>query len=466
MHLYTTSTYRSCMGMLQSVETADLWQKYVPRKALQNDFLLQALLAFAALHMTTLKLEQEQRQQQQQQQQPQPQQQQNVDEGSHPEAHIYEISMSLTNSTCSASFYLRRALEYQNRGVTLFRGLVQDVTPENCSAVFAFSSLTMLFAMAVPGIESSISASSTMRAAPSASSSPFASSAGNPGQSAGSPCQQNLTPLERIFVLFDYLRGVAIVSSLGREALHKSPFRLIIDPYAEYARGNWRLTDPDTTEALTRLAMLNEELNNNSALTRHKADLETPRTDHFCHPLHWSSDNNNGGGGDDGGGGDGGGGDNGGRDGHDGDRPAKTRYQIYKDAIRHLGWCYAKQEQPQPPAISMSPGDPTPGSSSTLTPTAASSSAAAVTRPGPDRAHIIGWIGMAGGDFVSQLRQGESFALLIFSHWAVLLDLLDMFWWSQQSGRALVAEVADMLHLRGPEWEERTRWVRRKVGLL
>ncbi|EHY59579.1 hypothetical protein HRR83_001146 [Exophiala dermatitidis] len=449
LHLYTTVTYRSCVGMIQSVETGDLWQKYVPRKALQYDFLLQALLAFAALHMTTLKIEQEQQKEQQQQQQ----HQHDVDYSSRPEAHIYEISTSLTNSTRPAAFYLRKALEYQNRAVTLFRGSVQDVTPENCSAVFAFSSITMLFAMAVPGIEATISASSTLSAAPSASSSPFTFSAGSPGQSAGVPYRQNLTPMESIFALFEYLRGVAIVSGLGREALRKSPFRLILDPYAEYASGNWRLTDPDLIEALKRLATLNEELNK-PALARN----ETSPTNQSYDRPHWSNDNHNGCGG-------GSGGDNGGRDGHDGDRPPKTRHQIYEDAIRHLEWCYSKQEPPL--AILVSPGDPALLScSSTPTPTATSTPTPTATNPGPDRGHIIGWIGMAGPDFVSQLRQGESFALLIFSHWAVMLDLLDMFWWSHHSGRALVAEVADMLHPRGPEWEERTRWVRRKVGLL
>jgi hypothetical protein len=83
-----------------------------------------------------------------------------------------------------------------------------------------------------------------------------------------------------------------------------------------------------------------------------------------------------------------------------------------------------------------------------------------------DRGHIIGWLGVAGSPFVTRLREGDPLSLLIFAHWAILLDDLQQFWWSQNSGKVLVAEIAGVLHKRGHEWEERTRWARRKVGLL
>lgn len=424
--------------MIQSVETDDLWRTYVPRQALRYGFLLDAILAFAAVHMASLKQQQQQRQQTQRSQGPRQRHGESLEEFSPlPETYTEDATTSVTDSTHSTSFYLHKALEYQNRAFASFRAL-QDVTPENVSAVFAFSILTMLIATAVPPIDHTTpSATATATARSSEPSHPLTLQI-DEGENI---LYHRSTPMERILSMSECLKGVAVISGLGRPSLYKSPFRLILGRYADYESGNWQLKDPDTVEALKRLARLNEQLNgpNHGEVPHPRNDDQTSRGE---------------------------------RDGGCGRvAPTRSLFEVYKAAITHLEWCFERQEPPAGPDPSTSatpihtPVGP-PHRSATSVATPMSSSTATSTATGPDRGHIVGWIAMAGSDFVTQLRRGDPLALLIFSHWAVLLDLLDTFWWSRNSARALVVEIADNLHARGPEWEERTRWARKKVGLL
>ncbi|KAI1613719.1 hypothetical protein EDD36DRAFT_434364 [Exophiala viscosa] len=335
MHHYSTSAYISCIG-LRATETIEVWQSFVPSESLKHEFLLNGILAFAALHIAKLTRQPD-----------------------------FKAKSNSTGSfLSSSSFYFQKAVEYQNLAFESFHGVLQNVTPDNCSAVFGFSILTMLFAIAIPGIED-------------------ASQGGGP----------NLNSMQSIFTLFEYLRGLASIIEVSKDWLASGPFRVVLGTFDDYTTDNWRITNADAAQALNRLTILNDEFNASSSATE------------------------------------------------------LSKFATNKRAISLLEFCYAKQNFP--PALT----------DETLAQTAKDSSDIY-------RGHIVGWLGMAGGDFVSQLRQSDSLSLLIFVHWAILLGNLENFWWSHNSGKVLVAEIAGVLHTRGEEWEERTRWARGKVGLL
>ncbi|KIV77283.1 hypothetical protein PV11_09094 [Exophiala sideris] len=338
MHHYSTSAYISCVGLRAHTETVDVWQKFVPSESLKHEFLLNGLLAFAALHIAKLT------------RQPNP-----------------KVQSDITGSfLSSSSFYFQKALEYQNLAFESFHGVLQNVTPDNCSAVFGFSILTMLFAIAIPGIEDG-------------------------GQ--GGPSTSSLNSMQSIFTLFEYLKGLSSIIEVSKESLHAGPFRVLLGRYDDYTTGNWRITNADVAQTLNKLTILNNEFNASSGEFGTNVEL--------------------------------------------------SKFATNARAISLLEFCFAKQEIPSDEAQAQ----------------------AVKSSPDIDRGYIVGWLGMAGGEFVSQLRQSDSLSLLIFAHWAILLDDLEDFWWTHNSGKVLVAEIASVLHTGGDVWKERTRWARKKVGL-
>jgi hypothetical protein len=324
--------------------------------------------------------------------------------------------------------------------------------------------------------------------------------------------------MQSIFTTFEFLRGLMGIIGLAREWLDAGPVHHIIYPYHMYLEGNWHLSNPDTAQALHRLAVLNEELNSpattctstvTSATTAVFDDTTTgvgttrtalPIATAKGHPRPFDSgaaaaaaltpqlETRH-------------------EDEARRDEEPPSRFDTYKRAISHLEFCFSKQGPPKEHSSSSSPPPPPPpavatphlfsspsagpaeasttpvvvASSSSTSPSAGGGNAKKTTTrhespiDGPDssadapsdRGHILGWLAMAGRDFVALLREGDPLSLLIFLHWATLLAHLDAFWWSRSSAPALVAEVAGLLHNRGrDEWEERTRWARRKVGIL
>lgn len=419
MHLYSTLTYQSCVGMSSQAVTTELWQRFVPRQSWNHPFLLHGILAFAALHMAKMKQS--------------------------PENADVDVSLLQFSYSSSSSFYFRKALEYQNMAFSSFHSVLQDVTQENCHAVFAFSVLTMILAIAIP--QQSTCDQSVAHMTAGDNNLKFDSNNGP---------VSSLTPLQSIFTLFEFLKGVGSIVQLSRPWLRAGPFHLLLDKHMEYREkgGRWQSIDPDVLEELHKLKELNER-------------LHAPSLPHCL-----NSDSN-----------------------QVTAHSSASTFSIIEPnnaAISHLEFAFAGINAPTQSPTSVS----TPLSDSLSVDTSVSTTASSTMTSTPrltlgsgsmsqtpsvptisvsgeegrdqDRGHIIGWLAKAGRDYISLLRDGNPVSLLIFLHWAVLLAAMDdvaIFWWSRGSSKALVGDISQILHSRGPEWVQRTEWVRRKVGL-
>lgn len=83
-----------------------------------------------------------------------------------------------------------------------------------------------------------------------------------------------------------------------------------------------------------------------------------------------------------------------------------------------------------------------------------------------DTEMVLIWLAMTGNQFMTEMRQDEPMALLIFLHWGVLLDRLRDEWWVEGSGKKVVEELSMKLQEHGQDWETMTVWAQRQVGLL
>ncbi|KAI9753960.1 MAG: hypothetical protein M4579_004920 [Chaenotheca gracillima] len=90
-----------------------LWQVTIPQEAFSHEFLMRGILAIASLHLSHLR----------------PQQRDS---------------------------YIFTALSFQNAALKLVQSAMQEITRENCNAVFAFASLVVVFAFASPQFEESL----------------------------------------------------------------------------------------------------------------------------------------------------------------------------------------------------------------------------------------------------------------------------------------------------------------------
>lgn len=102
MHHYTASTY---LTISDSVEFQHIWQKVVPKEALAHDFLMHGILALAALHL----------------------------------AHERRGEKGRYNSA---------ALRHYNLAIPSFRAVLEQVTPENCHALFSLSTILIVMTLA------------------------------------------------------------------------------------------------------------------------------------------------------------------------------------------------------------------------------------------------------------------------------------------------------------------------------
>ncbi|KAL4891145.1 hypothetical protein BDV59DRAFT_183286 [Aspergillus ambiguus] len=109
MHKFSTDTYESLCNVPADRHT---WQITLPRKALDYDFLMNGILAVAALHTAA------------------------------------------TTEPPEALSYLDAALEYHNQAFTPFRHAVDNITPSNCDAVFAHSVITTVIGIGLPHLTS------------------------------------------------------------------------------------------------------------------------------------------------------------------------------------------------------------------------------------------------------------------------------------------------------------------------
>lgn len=110
MHKFSTETYKSLCG-----DESDMhdWQTLIPQQAYAHEFLLQGMLALAALH----------------------------------------IAATTTDSDRALSF-LDTALHYNNMSFGPFRHALGDLTPRNCDAVYATSAITTVLGIAMPFLDS------------------------------------------------------------------------------------------------------------------------------------------------------------------------------------------------------------------------------------------------------------------------------------------------------------------------
>jgi hypothetical protein len=103
MHNWSTKAYKT---MEQHSDESHLWQVVVPELSLSHDYLLDALLAPSARHL------------------------------------------SLEEPTEAAATWDCTALDYQNRALTAFQLVLGNIDHDNFEAVFACSILIMVFSLA------------------------------------------------------------------------------------------------------------------------------------------------------------------------------------------------------------------------------------------------------------------------------------------------------------------------------
>lgn len=110
LHHFTTET---CFTLSNQPLSHRLWQGAVPREGFQHKFLMHGILAVAALHLCYLKPEKQ--------------------EG-----------------------YRRTAAQHQDLALSLFQSVMPIITECNCHAIFALSSLIVVFAFAAPRAQNSL----------------------------------------------------------------------------------------------------------------------------------------------------------------------------------------------------------------------------------------------------------------------------------------------------------------------
>jgi hypothetical protein len=102
LHFYTTAT---CFTLSNLPELQQIWQQVIPRIAFTHHFLLHGILAFSALHLAR----------------------------SQPERKTQLYTEAST---------------HHNIGLRMFRNAMSNITPQNCDACFAFSSIIAPYAWA------------------------------------------------------------------------------------------------------------------------------------------------------------------------------------------------------------------------------------------------------------------------------------------------------------------------------
>ncbi|KAL4926413.1 Zn(II)2Cys6 transcription factor [Aspergillus undulatus] len=178
MHKYSTETYQSFCNSSSDFYT---WQIVVPQKAFRQDFLMKGILAAASLH----------------------------------------IASSL--DTSAAATYINTALEYHNQTLTPFRHAIDDISPENCDAVFAHSVVTTIISIALP--------------------------------QRNTEKDENIGAYEKIVLATELLQGVRKILKICRGWLQFKPLTAVSDFWERSSMG----LDPETAAALDKLASLTDE---------------------------------------------------------------------------------------------------------------------------------------------------------------------------------------------------------------
>ncbi|KAJ5772361.1 C6 transcription factor [Penicillium odoratum] len=119
MHQFSTDTYKSlCVSDSENAT----WQTTIPRLALKYHYLLDGIMALASMHLATFA------------------------------------------EPAEALIYQERGLQYYNRSLSPFRHAIDNITPENCDAVFAHSIVMIAISIASPRLTATKDESSCITA--------------------------------------------------------------------------------------------------------------------------------------------------------------------------------------------------------------------------------------------------------------------------------------------------------------
>ncbi|KAK2745701.1 hypothetical protein FQN57_003598 [Myotisia sp. PD_48] len=297
LHKYSTETYKS----ISSVPVNEyVWQVLIPRKAFSCDFLMNGLLALASLH----------------------------------------IASGLEHPAAAAP-YIDNALEYHTPASSLFRTALNNITPLNCEAVFAFSIITIVFKLSLSQLISD-------------------------GKEYGSA-------LENCIAIFELLRGVKGIIEVSKSWLEVGWFSSGVN----FKQDVPLINDRDTELAFQKLRAFNDEM-----LAATDMNPEQEQQLNYNNVL-------------------------------------LSRLEQFFSRFKETG----------------------------------------------DLSSVIAWLAFLEKQTISDLGQGERFALLAFMHWGVLLHQLDdRVWWAKGAGRAVVMELLSMLQ-PGDELADLTEWPRQQIGI-
>ncbi|KAJ5159096.1 uncharacterized protein N7500_008747 [Penicillium coprophilum] len=179
MHKFATETYES---LCISESETKIWQITVPNLAFKNHYLMSGILALASMHIAT---------------------------------------------TCEpselAGQYHETGLQYYNRSLAPFRKAIDNITPQNCNAVFAHSIVMIAISIASPRLIVTK--------------------------------DEYASITENIVIIFELLQGVKKIMQVSN-----SWIKLELFTRGEFWKKAPTELDPDTEAALTHLAALNDEV--------------------------------------------------------------------------------------------------------------------------------------------------------------------------------------------------------------
>jgi hypothetical protein len=178
MHHYQTMICSTLSGQLPVQQT---WQSAVPKEAMSHSGLMHVLLAIAALHRS----------------------------------HF---------DSCRTDHYRSVAIRHQSLSLPHLRSLLNDASAENCNALFAHSTIIVVFAFALPQLPIALA---------------------------------DFDPFQEIITIIELVKGISVVAGMTRDWILRGPLRSLLRP------GAWEVSlviPEDIGEALNCLFLRNDTL--------------------------------------------------------------------------------------------------------------------------------------------------------------------------------------------------------------
>lgn len=178
MHHYQAMICSTLSGRPPVQQT---WQSAVPKEAMSHSGLMHALLAIAALHRS----------------------------------HF---------DSCRSDHYRSAAMRHQNLSLPYLRSLLNDASAENCNALFAHSTIIVVFAFALLQLPITLA---------------------------------DFDPLQEIITIIELVKGISAVTEMTHDWILRGPLRLLLRP------GAWEVSlvvQEDIGNALNCLFLRNDTL--------------------------------------------------------------------------------------------------------------------------------------------------------------------------------------------------------------